>query len=117
MNDYADSSNRAASGKNNQSSFAIHYAKASRIRKASEDKPTNNKFHFLLEALKLLSRRESEVLQKVAEGKTNREIADEFCLSVRTIENTRARICKKLDLKGRGSLKKWTDTYYKEQID
>lgn len=77
-------------------------------------KKSLKKFQILIKALKLLSCRESEVLQKVAEGKTNRKIAGELYLSVRTIENTRARICKKLKLKGRGSLKKWADKYYRE---
>lgn len=92
--------------------IAIQPEKQHNTRQKSQT--PNNSHHALLEALKLLSRRESEVLEKVAEDKTNREIAEELYLSVRTIENTRARICKKLDLKGRGSLKKWITTYYNE---
>jgi len=117
MNHYADSSNRAASGKNNQSSFAIHYAKlalrsldvveASRIRKASEYKPTNNEAPTLLEAYKRLSRRECEVLAKIEEDKSSREIADELFISKKTVENHITNIGKKLKLKGRGRLRKW----------
>ena len=69
-------------------------------------KPTKKS---LVRALLMLSKREGEVLIKVAEGKTNREIADEEWLSIRTIENTRARICKKLNLKGKGALKEWIE--------
>lgn len=63
--------------------------------------------NLLYKTLLKLSKREGEVLMKVTEGKTNQQIADELYLSVRTVENTRARICKKLNLKGRGALKKW----------
>lgn len=65
-----------------------------------------------INALLKLSAREGEVMQKTAEGKTNRQIAEELYLSVRTVENTRARICKKLNLKGRGALKKWISKNY-----
>ncbi|MEX0647068.1 MAG: helix-turn-helix transcriptional regulator [Balneolaceae bacterium] len=60
-----------------------------------------------------LSRREGEVLIKVAEGKKNQRIAEELFLSKRTIENTRSRICNKLDLKGRGALEEWIKRNYK----
>ncbi|MFU8811998.1 MAG: LuxR C-terminal-related transcriptional regulator [Balneolaceae bacterium] len=42
----------------------------------------------------------------MAEGKSNKEIAKELYLSVRAIENTRRRICRKLKISGRGSLEK-----------
>jgi FixJ family two-component response regulator len=44
----------------------------------------------------LLTVKEREVAQRVVAGKSSREIADEFGLSVRTIENHRARIMDKL---------------------
>jgi len=48
----------------------------------------------------LLSPREREVLQLVAEGKSNKEIAGLLNLSVYTVETHRAKIMQKLNLKG-----------------
>jgi DNA-binding NarL/FixJ family response regulator len=45
-----------------------------------------------------LSPRESEILQLVAEGKSNKEVANTLDLSVKTVETHRARIMEKLDL-------------------
>ncbi|HJZ54715.1 MAG TPA: response regulator [Gemmataceae bacterium] len=44
-----------------------------------------------------LTAKEREVLEAVAAGKTNREIADELGLSVRAVEDRRARLMKKLE--------------------
>jgi DNA-binding NarL/FixJ family response regulator len=46
-----------------------------------------------------LSVREKEVLKLVAEGKTSPEIADLLCISVRTVQNHRANIMRKLKIK------------------
>jgi two-component system response regulator NreC len=51
-----------------------------------------------------LSRRETEVLEKIARGKTNAEIAAELALSVRTVETHRTRIQQKLGLGTRPEL-------------
>jgi DNA-binding NarL/FixJ family response regulator len=48
----------------------------------------------------LLTPREREVLQLVAEGKSNKEIAATLNLSVYTVETHRANIMEKLELKG-----------------
>jgi DNA-binding NarL/FixJ family response regulator len=48
----------------------------------------------------LLSPREREVLQLVAEGKSNKEVASLLNLSVYTVETHRAKIMQKLSLKG-----------------
>ena len=48
--------------------------------------------------LDLLSSREREVLQMIAEGKTNKEIANSLNLSVYTVEAHRGRIMEKLNL-------------------
>ena len=48
----------------------------------------------------LLSPREREVLQLVAEGKSNKEVATLLNLSTSTVETHRARIMQKLNLKG-----------------
>lgn len=52
----------------------------------------------------LLSQREKQVLRLVALGHTNRQIADQLFLSVKTIEAYRARLMQKLHLKGRAAL-------------
>jgi DNA-binding NarL/FixJ family response regulator len=46
---------------------------------------------------KRLSAREREIVQLIAEGKTNNEVADILAINVRTAENHRANIMRKLD--------------------
>lgn len=50
---------------------------------------------------------ERRVLKQVAAYKSNRQIADHLCLSVRTIEHHRARISQKLELEGHHALLKF----------
>ena len=45
-----------------------------------------------------LTTRERQVLKLIAEGKSNREIADLLYISIRTVENHRANIMRKLNL-------------------
>jgi len=52
----------------------------------------------------LLSQREHEVLELVAQGYTNQQIADRLGLSVKTIETYRARLVEKLGLQSRAEL-------------
>jgi DNA-binding NarL/FixJ family response regulator len=52
----------------------------------------------------LLSTREREVLQLLAEGRTNKEIATQFNLSVYTVDGHRTRIMEKLGLHSVGEL-------------
>jgi len=52
----------------------------------------------------LLTSRERELLQLVGEGFTNREIASQLCLSVKTVEAHEANICSKLNVRGRAGL-------------
>ena len=54
--------------------------------------------------LDLLSSREREVLQMIAEGKTNKEIASTLSLSVYTVDAHRGRIMEKLNLHSMGEL-------------
>lgn len=54
--------------------------------------------------LDLLTGREREVLQLIAEGKTNKEIATDLNLSVYTVEAHRGRIMEKLNLHSTGEL-------------
>jgi two-component system, NarL family, response regulator NreC len=52
----------------------------------------------------LLTSRERELLQLVGEGYTNREIAEQLCLSVKTVEAHESNICAKLNVRGRAGL-------------
>lgn len=54
--------------------------------------------------LDLLTPREREVLQLIAEGKTNKEIANQISLSVYTVEAHRSRLMEKLNLHSTGDL-------------
>jgi two-component system response regulator NreC len=51
-----------------------------------------------------LSDREREVLQLVALGHTNQQIADSLVLSVKTVETYKARVMEKLGVRGRAAL-------------
>ncbi len=52
----------------------------------------------------LLTSREREVLQMIAEGRTNKEIANSLNLSVYTVEAHRGRVMEKLNLHSTGEL-------------
>lgn len=52
----------------------------------------------------LLTAREREILAHIAQGRTNKEIADQLVISVRTVETHRARIMRKLDLQSHAAL-------------
>ncbi|MEQ8925726.1 MAG: response regulator transcription factor [Fulvivirga sp.] len=54
-----------------------------------------------------LTSREFEVLQQLAMGKNNHEIADELFISVRTVETHKANLMSKLDLKNAVDLVKY----------
>jgi DNA-binding NarL/FixJ family response regulator len=51
-----------------------------------------------------LTRREKEILQYVASGLTNQEIADKLFLSLRTVKNHRFNLLQKLDVKNTAEL-------------
>ena len=55
----------------------------------------------------ILTSREREIIKFIAEGKTNKEIAGMLCISTRTVENHRANIMKKLNLKNTSELVKY----------
>jgi DNA-binding NarL/FixJ family response regulator len=59
------------------------------------------------EALKVLTRREIEVVQKVATGLRNKAIANELCVSEGTIKIHLHNIYEKLELTGRFALMHW----------
>ena len=52
----------------------------------------------------LLTKREREVLQLIAEGKTNKEVATKLNLSVYTVDSHRGKIMEKLNLHSTGEL-------------
>ncbi len=52
----------------------------------------------------MLSQREKEVLKLIAEGYKNKEIAEFLCVSLKTVENHRANLMKKLDLHNAAAL-------------
>jgi DNA-binding NarL/FixJ family response regulator len=52
----------------------------------------------------LLSPRERQVLILLAQGHTNREVAEQIYVSIKTVETHRARIAKKLGLRNRADL-------------
>ena len=54
-----------------------------------------------------LTTREREVLKLIAEGTSNKEIADLLFISVRTVENHRANIMRKLNIKSTANLIKY----------
>jgi len=54
-----------------------------------------------------LTTREKEILKLIAEGKSNREIADLFFISVRTVERHRANMMMKLNVKKTADLVKY----------
>ena len=47
-----------------------------------------------------LTSREIEVLHFIAEGKLNKQVASELCLSIKTIEKHRENLTKKLGIRG-----------------
>lgn len=51
-----------------------------------------------------LSEREREVLQLLARGHTNQQVADRLCVGVKSVETYKARLMDKLGLKGRADL-------------
>ena len=53
------------------------------------------------QGLEFLSPTERRVLELIAEYKTSKDIADELCVSPRTVETHRTNICQKIGLHGR----------------
>lgn len=54
--------------------------------------------------LDMLSNREVQVLRRLALGHSNREIAEDFCISVKTVDTYRSRLLKKLNLRNNAEL-------------
>lgn len=54
--------------------------------------------------LRQLTPRQRQILELVAEGETNREIAEALYISEKTVKNHRYRMCRKLNLSGYNAL-------------
>lgn len=54
-----------------------------------------------------LSTREMQVLRRLALGNTNREIADQYCISIKTVDTYRLRLLKKLNLRNNADLSRF----------
>jgi two-component system, NarL family, response regulator DegU len=67
-------------------------------------------------ALSDLTPAERQVIKLIAEEKTSRAIADELCISVRTVEHHRAHICEKLELHGSNALMKFALAHKSELL-
>ena len=59
------------------------------------------------DAVDALTPRESQVVKLIAEGSTNREIADELSISAKTVERHRANILEKLGMRDRVELTRY----------
>jgi len=51
-----------------------------------------------------LTQRERQILKMVAEGRTNRQIADHLCISAKTVDRHRTNLMRKLDLHSASAL-------------
>jgi len=60
-----------------------------------------------LSPLDSLSNREVQVLRRLALGQTNREIAEAYCLSIKTVDTYRSRLLKKLNLRNNADLSRF----------
>jgi FixJ family two-component response regulator len=63
--------------------------------------------HKALSQIVNLSKTENKIMKKIALGMTSLQISQELNISIRTAENHRHNICKKLNLKGSNSLIKF----------
>jgi len=79
----------------------------------SESSKKLNKNLTLEEAYRKLSRREGEVLEKLKQGKTNKQIASELYVTKNTIEKHVTNIGEILNLKGKGKIRNWINTINK----
>jgi len=59
------------------------------------------------DSTEFLSPREREVLQLIAEGHTNKQIAEILCISIKTVQAHRTNLMSKLDLHDKGELIKY----------
>ena len=96
VNDIVVSIKAVAAGQNFISPQLSTYLLSRRARAASliEQKPS----------LKNLTPAERQVLRLISANRTNKEIANELYISIRTVEKHRANVCEKLELHGSHAL-------------
>lgn len=68
----------------------------------SNDEHNNNK-----KAKGLLTNRQIEILERIAQGKTSREIADELFIGIHTVDTHRKNMVRILGLQGKGELMRY----------
>lgn len=73
---------------------------------------TNGYQKAYLNALKILTPREIEVLEKVSKGYTSKEIGDQLFISKKTVQKHRQMMCKKLGVQGYRGLFHWCRKFY-----
>ena len=64
----------------------------------------NKKEGITKSVMEVLTSREKEILKLIAEGNTNKKIADHLCISMKTVEKHRANLMQKLDLRNIAAL-------------
>jgi DNA-binding CsgD family transcriptional regulator len=84
---------------------ALHYSDqaAKELRKLGRAMPRRSTGRHGKPSILGLTEREREVMEQVAAGRTNREIADDLFLSARTVDRHLARIFEKLDVHSRAA--------------
>jgi DNA-binding CsgD family transcriptional regulator len=61
-------------------------------------------FRQTLRGLTLLTAQEREILRRIAQDKTSKEVAEEMGITPRTVDAHRSNICRKLDIHGQHAL-------------
>lgn len=84
---------KKVAGKGTYVSPSILEKMVSRVGQPESDKPES-----------VLSDRELQVLVRLAKGATTREVSDQLCLSVSTVETYRSRLLEKLNLRNNSDL-------------
>lgn len=69
------------------------------IHQCTDLQKTIERQHVLTERFARLSKREVQVLQEILQGKPNKLIANELCISIKTVEVHRANLMQKLEVK------------------
>lgn len=86
-----------------QGEYFVHSSlTASLLKKVIHNSPTDD--NPPRDSYQRLSRREMEVLKLVVQGYTNKQIANQLFLNVKTVDSYKARVMEKLNLRGRAAL-------------